>query len=84
MYGPKKKEEPKLNDEKYGKIYGRTHGQFGDKENRLEVKSFIRSLKFFCSKLKFILKTERDLRGKIKKAPIVAKSTKMDEIKIKK
>ena len=53
MYRPKKKEEPKLNDEKYGKIYGRTHGQFGDKENRLEVKSFIRSLKIFNRKLIF-------------------------------
>ena len=50
MYRPKKKEEPKLNDDKYGKIYGRTHGQFGDKENRLEVKSFLRSLKILNSK----------------------------------
>ena len=54
MYRPKKKEEPKLNDEKYGKIYGRTHGQFGDKENRLEVKSFIRSFKINLKKSKLI------------------------------
>lgn len=47
MFRQKKKEEPKLTDDKYGKIYGRTHGQFGDKENRLEVKTFIRNLKVF-------------------------------------